>query len=233
MFFFLLLLASFGLKYFFIIPINMLVIHSLFVEITTTFIFELLVSDINWYFYIMTGSWNIWTLPLMLILLYILFYLLNFLKKILFFYSWEMERDAETQAEGEAGFLWGGWWETQSQDPRITTSPKGRCSTTEPPMCPRMHLFLPQSLSWCCADTSCARLGAALLLTGLLVLTCSSCPHTSFGPPGPWKSVSCLSGNCGQLITWASQRTFSASNRLSPHLFQLGLHPSFVMRVLF
>ena len=43
-----------------------------------------------------------------------------FFPKILKFYSWETQREtAETQAEGEAGFLQGAWCGTRSQDPGI------------------------------------------------------------------------------------------------------------------
>ena len=45
------------------------------------------------------------------------------------------------QAEGEAGSLGGPWCWTWSQDPRITTWAKGRCSTTEPPRCPSLKLL--------------------------------------------------------------------------------------------
>ena len=43
------------------------------------------------------------------------------------------EREAETQAEGEAGSLQGAWCGTQSRDHRITPWAKGRRATTEPP----------------------------------------------------------------------------------------------------
>ena len=52
----------------------------------------------------------------------------------------DTEREAETQAEGEAGSLWVAWCGTWSQDPRIMTWAKGRCSTAEPPRCPRTDL---------------------------------------------------------------------------------------------
>ena len=45
----------------------------------------------------------------------------------------DTQREAETQAEGEAGSLWGARCGTQFQDPGITPEPKAdRCSTTEP-----------------------------------------------------------------------------------------------------
>ena len=50
----------------------------------------------------------------------------------------DTEREAETQAEGEAGSLQGARCRTQSQDPRITIWAKG--STTEPPGIPQMLL---------------------------------------------------------------------------------------------
>ena len=49
----------------------------------------------------------------------------------------DTEREAETQAEGEAGSMQGAQYRTRSQDPRITTGAKGRGSTTEPSRCPK------------------------------------------------------------------------------------------------
>ena len=57
---------------------------------------------------------------------WVLFKILN----ILFIHSWE------TQAEEEAGSLWGARCRTRSQDPGIMTWAKGRCSTIEPFRCP-------------------------------------------------------------------------------------------------
>ena len=54
-----------------------------------------------------------------------------FLKKKDFIYSWETEREAETQAEEEAGSLRGAWCRTWSQDPRIMTWAKGRRSASD------------------------------------------------------------------------------------------------------
>ena len=48
----------------------------------------------------------------------------------------DIQREAETQAEGEAGSLWGARCRTQTQDPQVTTRAEGRCSTTKPPRCP-------------------------------------------------------------------------------------------------
>ena len=45
-------------------------------------------------------------------------------------------RDTETQAEGEAGSLWGARCGTRSWNPRITPWAEGRCSTTESPGSP-------------------------------------------------------------------------------------------------
>ena len=65
------------------------------------------------------------------------------LKKIRFYlFIHERHREAETQAEGEAGSLWGAWWETPSQDPGIMIWAKGRCSTPEPPGCPCPKIFM-------------------------------------------------------------------------------------------
>ena len=57
----------------------------------------------------------------------------HFLKII---YSWEAEREAETQAEGEAGSMQGARCGTPSWVSRIMTWAKGGCSTTEPLRCP-------------------------------------------------------------------------------------------------
>ena len=62
--------------------------------------------------------------------------------KILFIYSWETQKEAETQAEGEAGSLGGARCGTQFQDPRITSWAKGRCSTAEPPRCPQKCILI-------------------------------------------------------------------------------------------
>ena len=62
--------------------------------------------------------------------------------KFYFIYSWETQKEAETQAEGEAGSLRGARCRTWFQDPGIMTWAKGRCSTTEPPRCPSILWFL-------------------------------------------------------------------------------------------
>ena len=73
---------------------------------------------------------------------------LLFLKKTLFIYSWETHRERQRHRQREKQALCrepdAGTW---SQDPRITTWAKGRCSTTEPPRCPLkgldlLHCFL-------------------------------------------------------------------------------------------
>ena len=53
----------------------------------------------------------------------------------------DTQREAETQAEGEAGSLQGARCGTRTQDPRSTTSARGRCSTTEPPRYPGMSIL--------------------------------------------------------------------------------------------
>ena len=58
----------------------------------------------------------------------------------------DTEREAETQAEGEAGSQWEAQCETQTQDPGIRTQAKGRHSTTEPPRCP----YFKMSHAVCC-----------------------------------------------------------------------------------
>ena len=58
-------------------------------------------------------------------------------KKILFIYSWEAEKQAEREAGSMQGALCGTW----SQDPGIMPWAEDRCSTAEPPRCPK-HYFL-------------------------------------------------------------------------------------------
>ena len=53
----------------------------------------------------------------------------------------DTQREAETQAEEEAGSLQGAWCGTQSEDPGITPWAEGRWSTAEPPRHPRMSTF--------------------------------------------------------------------------------------------
>ena len=65
---------------------------------------------------------------------------LSFLKIYLFVR--DTEREAETQAEGEAGSMQGARCGTRSQYPEIMTSAKGRCSTAEPPRHPNIPLLL-------------------------------------------------------------------------------------------
>ena len=48
----------------------------------------------------------------------------------------DTQREAETQAEGEAGSMWGARCGTRSQDPGITSWAEGRRSTAEPPRRP-------------------------------------------------------------------------------------------------
>ena len=74
---------------------------------------------------------------------FLLFYFLFF--KILFIYSWETQREEETQAEGEAGSMQGARCETWSWDSRITSWAEGRRSTAEPPKDPINFLL---DVSW-------------------------------------------------------------------------------------
>ena len=62
-----------------------------------------------------------------------------FFLKILFIYSWEIhtQREAEAQAEGEAGSMQGAQYGARSWDSRITPWAGGRCQTTEPPRDPQ------------------------------------------------------------------------------------------------
>ena len=66
-----------------------------------------------------------------------------FFFKILFIYSLETDRvrEAETQAEGEAGSMQGARCGTRSWDSRITPWAKGRRSTAEPPRDPHVCIF--------------------------------------------------------------------------------------------
>ena len=48
-----------------------------------------------------------------------------FFSKILFIYSWETQREAETQAEGEAGSTQGAWYGTRSGVSRIIPQAEG------------------------------------------------------------------------------------------------------------
>ena len=52
------------------------------------------------------------------------------------------QREAETQAEGEAGSMEGARRGTRFWDFRITPWAKGRRSTTEPPRCPGLEFLL-------------------------------------------------------------------------------------------
>ena len=56
----------------------------------------------------------------------------SFLKIFLYLFIRATQREADTQAEGEAGFLQEARCGTPSQDPRIMTSAEDRGSTTEP-----------------------------------------------------------------------------------------------------
>ena len=64
------------------------------------------------------------------------FKVLFFLRFYLFMRHTQREREAETQAEGEAGSMPGAWCGTRYRDPRITPWAQGRCSTAEPPRRP-------------------------------------------------------------------------------------------------
>ena len=58
----------------------------------------------------------------------------------------DTEREAETQAEGEAGSLWGAQCGTRSWDPRIMPGAEGRRSTAEPPRKPSSLEYMPAIL---------------------------------------------------------------------------------------
>ena len=59
-----------------------------------------------------------------------------FLKIFIYLFMRDTHWEAEAQAEREADFPWWTQCRTWSQDPRITTWAKGRCSTTESPRNP-------------------------------------------------------------------------------------------------
>ena len=69
---------------------------------------------------------------------------LTFFKKILFIHERKrkIEREAKTQAEGEAGSRQGAWCGTQSWDFRIMPWAEGRHQTPEPPRCPLHFSYL-------------------------------------------------------------------------------------------
>ena len=52
------------------------------------------------------------------------------------------KREAETQAEGEAGSMQGARRGTRSRDSRMAPWAKGRCQTSEPPRDPLKALFM-------------------------------------------------------------------------------------------
>ena len=51
------------------------------------------------------------------------------------------EKEAETQAEREANSMQGVQCGTPSRDSIFTPWAEGRCSTTEPPRCPKRTIF--------------------------------------------------------------------------------------------
>ena len=61
--------------------------------------------------------------------------------KILLVYSWKMQREAETQAEGEAGSLRGAQSWTQSQDPGLGSEPKADTQPLSHPGAPRVQML--------------------------------------------------------------------------------------------
>ena len=73
------------------------------------------------------------------VLVWLAFFLSSFFFYLDFIYLFmrDTEKEAETQAEGEAGSLRGPRCGTRSQDPGITPWTEGRCSTAEPPERPR------------------------------------------------------------------------------------------------
>ena len=53
----------------------------------------------------------------------------------------DIEKEAVTQAEGEAGSMQGARYGTPSRDSGITPRAEGRCSTAEPPRCPNDEIL--------------------------------------------------------------------------------------------
>ena len=77
-----------------------------------------------WDIFIMNGCWVLPSALSYQVRWSVIFFF--FLKIPLFINSLETEKEAETQAEEEAGSLWGALCGTRSQDPRIMTWAKGR-----------------------------------------------------------------------------------------------------------
>ena len=65
----------------------------------------------------------------------------HFLKDFIFSWETQREREAETQAEGEAGSMQEARCGTRPQDSGITPWVKGKCSIAEPPTCPLKNDF--------------------------------------------------------------------------------------------
>ena len=73
--------------------------------------------------------------------------------KILFIYSWDTEKEAETQAEGEAGSLWGPDAGLDPGTPGLPLEPK---ADTQPPRHPDVpQLMILNSQTWCLRWASC------------------------------------------------------------------------------
>ena len=81
------------------------------------------------------GDGLVWVLRLGL---YWIFSLLKFLNFFFLIHERRTERDRDT-SRGRSS-LWGAWCRTGSQDPRIMTQDKRRCSTTESSRCPWMFV---------------------------------------------------------------------------------------------
>ena len=60
---------------------------------------------------------------------------------LIYLFRRDPEREAETQAEGEAGSMQGARWGTRSRDPGVTPWAKGRCQTAESPGDPQLGCF--------------------------------------------------------------------------------------------
>ena len=70
-----------------------------------------------------------------------LFDKIHFFKDFIYLSMRDTQRETETQAEGEASSMQGARCGIRSRNPGITAWAKGRCSTTEPPRCPQLHIL--------------------------------------------------------------------------------------------
>ena len=104
------------------------------------------IYDFCFYFRILTfGKWSISSPNQVKCLSPQILFFLRF-----HFFIHERHREAETQAERVAGSLQGAQYGTRSQDPRIMTWAKGRCSTIEPSRHPDLIFLNKKTSIWPC-----------------------------------------------------------------------------------